>query len=208
MQRSVSPQTKVKQSWNADNKISRRFMSPLELKWANLFILVVFECLKDPKEEREEAKQVKYVLFAVSHQCPSFIQQQAVDDVRPPGCLLAFGLRLILSGINTSVSEVSCSRARRAASVNVTSTLLPSFALVSKNGRAFAPFDLHQLVARFTATFLSACLSHLLPTTMKGKLSGSLGAACTKNSSRHVSKLSKDFGFVISYTKMHASAPL
>ena len=53
------------------------------------------------------------------------------------------------------------------------------------------PFDWHQVMARFwLTTRLDSSMSILLPSTTKGKLSGSLGDAWIKNSSRHESSLS------------------
>jgi len=49
--------------------------------------------------------------------------------------------------------------------------------------------------------------STLLPRTTNGKLSGSDGDACIKNSSRHPSKDLKDPGDVTSNTKTQQSAP-
>lgn len=58
---------------------------------------------------------------------------------------------------------------------------------------------------RFTARWASSSI--LLPRTTNGKLSGSLGAACARNSAFHVSRLSKLLGAVMSNTRTHASAP-
>jgi hypothetical protein len=52
------------------------------------------------------------------------------------------------------------------------------------------PFDWHQVIARFWLTIrFPSSISILLPSTTKGKLSGSRGDACIRNSSRHESSL-------------------
>jgi len=52
------------------------------------------------------------------------------------------------------------------------------------------------------------CQKSHLPRRTKGKLSGSLGAPWSKNSSLQVSRDSNDLALVISYTITQQSAPL
>ena len=54
---------------------------------------------------------------------------------------------------------------------------------------------------------LFSSTSILLPSTTKGKFSGSCGLAWIRNSSRQLSNVSKDFALLTSYTRTQQSAP-
>merc|ERR1740121_18133 len=123
--------------------------------------------------------------------------------------LLAFDkfwlLSVSVSGKYISSSAGCCLRARRAISWKASSTFVASFALVSWYGMSF--FDLHQFCAFKAGTFRFVSRSALLPITTKGKLSGSRGDVCIRNSSRQLSMDSKVFDSVRSKTKAQQSAP-
>lgn len=104
----------------------------------------------------------------------------------------------MVSGMKTSLSVVSWCKAIVAASKKAASTLIASLALVSKYGIGFGPLDLHHWVAFDLGTRLSGSRSTLFPITTNGKLSGSLGLACERNSSLQLFNCSKDFSAVIS----------
>ena len=76
-------------------------------------------------------------------------------------------------------SSTSLRSAARATASNAAATLSPSLALVSKCGRS--PLAAHHCLARFSETARdpeAAASSILLPSTTKGKFSGSRGCAC------------------------------
>ena len=103
-------------------------------------------------------------------------------------------------------SSVSCARAFLATVWKACSTLMFSLAEVSKYG--MLPLDWHQVMARFWKTMrLLSSTSTLLPSTTKGKFSGSRGDAWMRNSSRHESSVSNDLTLLTSNTSTHASAP-
>ena len=103
------------------------------------------------------------------------------------------------------ISSESCEAAAFAIAVNVSSTFEFVFALVSKYYKS--PWVLHHYFPLTVSIFLSFALSDLFPTTTNGKLSGSLGVPCIRNSSFQDSNDSKLFGEVISKTKTQQSAP-
>lgn len=89
---------------------------------------------------------------------------------------------------------------------NASSTLVLLSAEVSKYGILL--FSEHQFFASAYGTYLSSCLSNLLPIKMNGKLSGSPGAACSKKPYFHFVKLSNVCFEVKSKHKAQQSAPL
>lgn len=125
---------------------------------------------------------------------------------------------------------LTCFRALRAIVWNACSTLMASLALVSKYGMLFLLW--HQAWALLVVTcedeeqiiHLSHCTvvediiiwpmltclfskSILLPSTTKGKFSGSRGLAWIRNSSLQLSSVLKVLGAVTSNTRTQQSAP-
>lgn len=125
---------------------------------------------------------------------------------------------------------LTCFRALRAIVWNACSTLMASLALVSKYGMLFLLW--HQAWALLVVTcedeeqivHLSRCAvgddvivwamptclfsrSILLPSTTKGKFSGSRGLAWIRNSSLQLSSVLKVLGAVTSNTRTQQSAP-
>lgn len=80
-----------------------------------------------------------------------------------------------------------------------------SFCLAPRNGSFLR--DLKHKYRRSGTTRLDSSMSILLPSTTNGKLSGSLGLDCTRNSSRQLSSASKDLALLTSKTKTQQSAP-
>lgn len=124
---------------------------------------------------------------------------------------------------------LTCFRALRAMVWNACSTLMASLALVSKYGMLFLLW--HQAWALLVVTCedeeqiihlsltvvedvgvwpMLTCLfskSILLPSTTKGKFSGSRGLAWIRNSSLQLSSVLKVLGAVTSNTRTQQSAP-
>merc|ERR1719272_2296416 len=122
------------------------------------------------------------------------------SDLAPESWVILIG-----SGNSLYIStSASCWRAFFAIVWNACSTLVESFAEVSKYGMPFLPW--HQDMARF-CEMARPSKSILLPKTTNGKFSGSRGEAWMRNSSRQLSNVSNVFATVTSNTRTQKAAP-